>query len=139
MLPVLFRRKLRLIITMDGITNYYRGLYHILTMGITTDITITATTIGTGAGLSASMGVQGIIAIGKRIVRGALRSSFAPQPHLACPLNTTAKHGAAAFKASLVGRGGTASLAHVELQKDPQLCREPEPPRAWPGFALETR
>ena len=45
---------------MDGITD-------IITEGITTDITITTTTIGTGLGLSASMGVQGIIAIGKRI------------------------------------------------------------------------
>jgi hypothetical protein len=60
-LPVLFRRKLRLIITMDGITD-------ITTEGITTDITITTTTIGTGLGLSASTGVQGIIAIGERIV-----------------------------------------------------------------------
>ena len=50
-----------LIITMDGITD-------IVTEGITTDITITTTTIGTGLGLSASMGVQGIIAIGNRII-----------------------------------------------------------------------
>ena len=57
-LPVLFRRKLRLIITVDGMTD-------IVTEGITTDITITATTIGTELGLSASMGVQDIIAIGK--------------------------------------------------------------------------
>ena len=63
MLPVLFRRQLRLIITVDGITD-------ITTEGITTDITTTRTTIGTGPGLSASMGgVQGIIAIGKRIGR----------------------------------------------------------------------
>ena len=62
MLPVLFRRQLRLIITVDGITD-------ITTEGITTDTTITGTTIGTGLGLSASMGgVQGIIAIGKRII-----------------------------------------------------------------------
>jgi hypothetical protein len=60
-LPVLFRRKLRLIITMDGITD-------ITIAGITTDITITTTTIGIGLGLSASMGVQGIIAIGNRII-----------------------------------------------------------------------
>jgi hypothetical protein len=39
-------------------------------MGITTDTTITGTTIGTGPGLSASMGVQGIIVIGKRLLRG---------------------------------------------------------------------
>jgi hypothetical protein len=65
-LPVLFRRKLRLIITMDGITD-------ITTEGITTDITITTITIGTGLGLSASMGVQGIIAIGKRII---VRTAF---------------------------------------------------------------
>jgi hypothetical protein len=36
------------------------------TEGITTHTGITGTTIGTGPGLSASMGVQGIIAIGKR-------------------------------------------------------------------------
>jgi len=45
---------------MDGITD-------IITEGITTDITITTTTIGTEPGLSASVGVQGITAIGKRI------------------------------------------------------------------------
>ena len=61
MLPVLFRRKLRLIITVDVITD-------ITTEGITTDITITTTTIGTGPGLSASMGVQDITAIGNRII-----------------------------------------------------------------------
>jgi hypothetical protein len=61
-LPVLFRRQHRLIITVDGITD-------IITGGITTDITITGTTIGTGPGLSASMGgVQGIIATGKPII-----------------------------------------------------------------------
>jgi hypothetical protein len=60
-LPVLFRRQLRRIITVDGITDIIIG-------GITTDITITGSTIGTGPGLSASMGVQGIIAIGKRII-----------------------------------------------------------------------
>ena len=61
-LPVLLRRQLRLIITMDGITD-------IITEGITTGITITGTTVGTGPGLSASMGgVQGIIGIGKRII-----------------------------------------------------------------------
>jgi hypothetical protein len=60
-LPVLFRRQHRLIITGDGITD-------IITEGITTGITITGTTIGTGPGLSASMGVQGIIGIGKRII-----------------------------------------------------------------------
>ena len=60
MLPVLFRRKLRLILTVDGITA-------IITEGITTDITITTTTIGTGPGLSASVAVQGITAIGKRL------------------------------------------------------------------------
>ena len=70
MLPVLFRRKLRLIITVDGITG-------IVTEGITTDITITTITIGTGLGLSASMGVQGIIAIGNRItVRTAFHHSL---------------------------------------------------------------
>jgi hypothetical protein len=60
-LPVLFRRLLRLIITVDGTTD-------IVTEGITTDITTTDTTIDTGPGLSASIGVQGIIAIGKRII-----------------------------------------------------------------------
>jgi hypothetical protein len=69
-LPVLFRRLLRLIITVDGITD-------IVTEDITTDTTITGTTIGTGPGLSASMGVQRIIAIGKRIiVRTALHHSL---------------------------------------------------------------
>ena len=57
-LPVLFRRQLRLIITEAIITD-------ITTEGITIDITITATTIGTGPGLSASVGVQVIIATGK--------------------------------------------------------------------------
>ena len=61
MLPVLFRRQLRLIITVDGITD-------IVTEGITTDITTTGTTIDTRIGLSASMGVQGIIGIGKWII-----------------------------------------------------------------------
>ena len=43
------------------------------TKGITTGITIAGTTIGTALGLSASMVVRGIIAIGKRtIVRTAL-------------------------------------------------------------------
>jgi hypothetical protein len=60
-LVVLFRRQLRLIITVDGIID-------IITEGITTDITTTGTTIDIGPGLSGSMGVQGIIAIGKRII-----------------------------------------------------------------------
>jgi hypothetical protein len=63
-LHVLFRRKLQLIITVDGITD-------IVTEGITTNINITGTIIGTGAGWSASTGVQGIIAIGKRIIARA--------------------------------------------------------------------
>ena len=67
MLPVLFRRKLRLIITVDGITD-------ITTEGITTDITITTTTIGTGLGLLASTDVQGITVIGNRIIVRAPRS-----------------------------------------------------------------
>jgi hypothetical protein len=69
-LPVLFRRQLRLIIAVDGITHIPTEAIttDIITEGITTDITITGNTIGTGAGLSASMGVQGIIAIGKRII-----------------------------------------------------------------------
>ena len=69
MLPVLFRRRLRLIITVDGITD-------IVTEGITTDITTTGTTIDTGPGLSASMGVQGIIGIGKRIIVRTRASPF---------------------------------------------------------------
>ena len=38
------------------------------TKGITTDTTITTTTIGTGPGLWASTDVQGITAIGNRII-----------------------------------------------------------------------
>ena len=73
MLPVLFRHKLRLIIT-EAVTTDIR------TEGITTDTTITGTTIGTGVGLSALMGVQGIIAIGKRIiVRTVLHHSLKAQ------------------------------------------------------------
>ena len=67
MLPVLFRRQLRLIITVAITTDITTG-------GITTDITITGATIGTEPGLSPSMGVQGIIAIGKRIIVRAPRS-----------------------------------------------------------------
>ena len=52
MLPVLFRRQLRLIIT-EAVTT------DIPTEGITTDITITGTTIGTGPG------AEVITAIGK--------------------------------------------------------------------------
>ena len=45
------------------------GIIDITMEAITTDISITGTTIGTGIGLSASMrGVQGTIAIGKRII-----------------------------------------------------------------------
>jgi len=44
------------------------GTIDIVIEGITTDITITTITIGTEIGLSASMGVQGIIAIGNRII-----------------------------------------------------------------------
>jgi hypothetical protein len=61
LLPVLFRRQPRLIVTMDGITR-------ITTEAITTHIAITGTTICTGAGLSASMGAPDIIAIGNRAV-----------------------------------------------------------------------
>jgi hypothetical protein len=69
-LPVLFRCQFRRIIT-EAVTT------DITTEGITTDIIITDTIIGTGPGLSASMGVQGIIAIGKRIiVRAALHHSL---------------------------------------------------------------
>jgi hypothetical protein len=65
-LPVFFRRQLRLIITEDGITHITTEAITtpITITGITTDITIEGTTIGTGPGLSASMGVQDIIAIG---------------------------------------------------------------------------
>ena len=70
MLPVLFRRLLRLIITVGGITHITTEAIttDIGTKGITTGITIAGTTIGTALGLSASMGVQGIIAIGNRII-----------------------------------------------------------------------
>ena len=70
MLPALFRRQLRLIITMDGITHITTGAIttHITTEAIITDIIIAGTTIGTGTGSSASMCVQAIIAIGKRII-----------------------------------------------------------------------
>ena len=74
-MPVLFRRLLRLIVTMDGIIHIPTEAIttDIATKGITTGITMAGTTIGTGVGLSASMGVQDIIAIGKRIVaRSAL-------------------------------------------------------------------
>jgi len=68
-LPALFRRQLRLIITMDGITHITTEAIttNTTTEGIITDIIIAGTTIGTGPGLSASTGVQGIIAIGKRV------------------------------------------------------------------------
>lgn len=55
---------------------YHGRYYHITTeaittdiatKGITTSISIAGTTIGTGLGLSASLGVPGIIAIGERI------------------------------------------------------------------------
>jgi hypothetical protein len=60
---------------------YYRGRYypyyyreaittHTTPMGITTNTAMAGTTIGIGPGLSPSMGVQGIIAIGKRLLRG---------------------------------------------------------------------
>jgi len=68
-LPGLFRRQLRLIIIVDGITHITIEAIttHITTEGITTHIALAGTTIGTGPGLSASTGVQGIIAIGKRV------------------------------------------------------------------------
>src|SRR5262249_25746502 len=43
------------------------------------------------------------------------------------------------LKPLLVAPGGTASLARAGLQRGQPLCRETEPPRAWPGFALQTR
>jgi hypothetical protein len=46
------------------------------TEGITTHTAITGTTIGTGVGLSASMGAPGIIAIGKRIIVRTAASLF---------------------------------------------------------------
>jgi hypothetical protein len=74
-LPALFRRQLRLIITVDGITHIATEAIttNITTEGVTTDINIVGTTIATVPGLSVSMDVQGIIAIGERImVRTAL-------------------------------------------------------------------
>ena len=56
-------------ITIEAITT------NITTEGITTDIAIADTTIGTGPGLSARMGVQGIIAIGKRPDDGEIMPS----------------------------------------------------------------
>jgi ketopantoate hydroxymethyltransferase len=69
-LSVLFRRKLRLTITVGGITHITTEAIttDIGTKGITTDTTITTTTIGTGPGLSASVAVRDIIAIGNRII-----------------------------------------------------------------------
>ena len=54
---------------MDGITHITTEAIttDIATKGITTSISIAGTTIGTGVGLSASVGVQDTIAIGKRI------------------------------------------------------------------------
>ena len=60
---------------MDGITHITTEAIttDIATKGITTSTRIAGTTTGTGVGLSASVGVQDIIAIGKRIVaRNAL-------------------------------------------------------------------
>ena len=70
MLPALFRRQLRLIITVEGITHITIEAIttHITTEGITTHIAIADTTMGTGPGLPASTGVRGIIAIGKRVI-----------------------------------------------------------------------
>jgi hypothetical protein len=72
-LPVFFRRQLRLIITEDAITHITTEAITtpITIMGITTDTNITGTTIGTGPGL----GVQDIIAIGKRLLRGTALST----------------------------------------------------------------
>ena len=69
MLLVLFRRQPRLIVTTDGITRIPTEAITtvIATKGITTSISTAGTTIGTGVGLSASVGVQDTIAIGKRI------------------------------------------------------------------------
>jgi hypothetical protein len=66
-LPVFFRRELRLIITEDAITHITTEaiIIPITMVGITTDTTIGGTTIGTGPGLAPD-----IIAIGKRLSRG---------------------------------------------------------------------
>jgi hypothetical protein len=71
-LPVFFRRQLRLIITEDAITHITTGAITtpITIMGITTHITIGGTTIGTGPGR-----VQDTIAIGKRLLRGTALST----------------------------------------------------------------
>ena len=67
--PVFFQRQRRLIVTMDGIIRIATEaiITDIATKGITTSISTAGTTIGTGVGLSASVGVQDTIAIGKRI------------------------------------------------------------------------
>lgn len=60
---------------MDGITHITTEAIttDTATRGITSSISIADTTTGTGVGLSASVGVQDIIAIGKRIgARSAL-------------------------------------------------------------------
>ena len=58
-LPVLFRRRLRLIITVDATTDITTG-------ATTTDTSTTGATIGTGDGLAPPLGAAGIIAIGRR-------------------------------------------------------------------------
>ena len=76
MLLVLFRRQPRLIVTTDGIIRIPTEAITIViaTRGIITSISTAGITIGTGVGLSASVGVQDTIAIGKRIdARGRLR------------------------------------------------------------------
>ena len=117
MLPVLFRRKLRLILTVDGITD-------IITEGITTDITITTITIGTGPGLSASMGVQGITAIGNR----------SSKDHFSGPLNirNDTKIGCilSCFFECFVGKPSTHSaLSVLSASRAVGTARQKEKPR----------
>jgi hypothetical protein len=66
-LPVFFRRQLRLIIIMDGTT-------HIATEAIITDIARAGTIICTGIGFFRLMVAVGIIAIGKQPYSGELGS-----------------------------------------------------------------
>jgi hypothetical protein len=67
--PVFFQRQPQLTVTVDGIIPITTEaiITDIATKDITTSISIAGTTIATGAGLSASVGVRDTIAIGKRI------------------------------------------------------------------------
>jgi hypothetical protein len=68
-LPVSFRRLLRLTVIMDAITHIPTEAItiDIGTKGIITSITIGGIITGTGVGWSALVGVRDIIGIGKRI------------------------------------------------------------------------